>query len=245
MKTDRTVFAALASVTLGMLLASAPAAAETLTVVSDNWCPYNCAAGSSLPGYGIEILQAIFEPQGIKVVYSNIPWEKALEETRAGKYGAVFGAARKDVVGYVVPEEETGMSVSTAFVKKGSAFRYAGPESLAGKKVVQLAEYYYDDGGKLDTWIAKNPASVTVVSGDDPLASAMRKVLTGEVDVMFEDKLVFARVAKEKGLVDKFTEAGTVFELPIYVGFAPNRPESKKYAQIYSDGIRELRKTQK
>lgn len=225
------------------LLAPGAAAADTLTVVADSWCPYNCTPGSASPGFGIEILQAIFEPKGIKVVYTTMPWAQALKDVQAGKFGAAIGASKKDAAGWPLPEEETGISKQVLFVKKGNPWRYTGVESLAGKKLGVIEGYLYDSGGKLDTWIAKNPASVVVASGDDPVGTLIRMLLTGEVDALVEDQLVFNLNAKSKGVTDKVQEAGTAFELAIFVGFSPAKPQSKRYVEIYNQGIRDMRKS--
>lgn len=222
------------------------AAADTLTVVADDWCPYNCAPGSKTPGFGIEILKAIFEPQGIKVVYSNLSWAEALKETKAGKYGAVIGAGTTEVTGWVFsPQDPVGISTSNAFVKKGVTWQYKGPESLAGKRVGVIEGYTYDAGGKLDAWLEKNRGAVVVASGDDALEQLLRMLLLGKVDLIFEDVLVFNLVAREMGIADKLQVAGTSFELPIFVAFSPAKAESKRYSEMFSNGLRELRKNGK
>lgn len=225
-----------------------PAGAQTpatLTVVADQWCPYNCDPASNAPGFGIEILKAIFEPKGIRVVYTTMPWTEALKETKAGKYSATIGGTKKDYATWVCASEETGISRTTAFVKKGSPWKFAGVESLAGKKVGVIESYMYDSGGKLDAWVASHPSSLVVATGEKALEDLMRKLLLGEVDVVFEDQLVFNLRAREKGLTDKFQDAGVEFELGIYVGFSPARPESKKYVEMYDQGVRELRSSMK
>jgi polar amino acid transport system substrate-binding protein len=237
------LFLVVASLFGSSLLFPGAAAADTLTVVADSWCPYNCVPGSAAPGFGIEILQAIFEPKGIKVVYTTMPWAQALKDVQAGKYGAAIGASRKDAAGWPLPEEEIAISRNALFVKRGSTWRYTGPQSLAGKKLGVIEGYLYDSGGELDTWIEKNPASVVVASGDDPLGTLVRKLLLGEVDALIEDRLVFNLKAKGSGVTDKIQEAGVAFELPIFVGFSPARPQSKRYVEIYNQGVRDMRKS--
>jgi polar amino acid transport system substrate-binding protein len=218
---------------------------KTLTVVADQWCPYNCVPNSATPGFGIEILKAVFEPKGIKVVYSNMPWTQALKETKEGKYAAAIGGTPKEFEGWVLPEEPTGTSRTTAFVKKGNPWRYSGTTSLAGKKVGVIEGYTYDSGGKLDTWIAQNPKSLVVASGEDALGILLKKLLTGDVDLILEDPLVFNLNIKDRGLAGRYEEAGIAHEVTILVGFSPARPESKRLAEIYTQEVRALRRNGK
>jgi polar amino acid transport system substrate-binding protein len=229
---------------LFMLPTEVPAA-DTLTVVSDQWRPYSCVPGSDMPGSTVEVVQAIFEPKGTKVVYRTMPYEEVLKETKAGKYNAVLNGGRKEFEGWIVSEEESGIARFMAFVKKGNPWRYTGLESLAGKRLGVVQGYRYDQGGKLDTWIADNSRSVVAVSGDNPLEILQQKILLGEVDVVIDDAQAFNFVANAKKLNDKFQEAGLVHELPVYIGFSPARPESQKYAEIFTQGIRELRRSMK
>ena len=83
-------------VVLGLALAVlspvATAGAETLTLVADEWCPYNCTPGDEKPGFLVEIVKKVFEPQGFTVDYKIVPWARAIRDTRAGRYSAILGA---------------------------------------------------------------------------------------------------------------------------------------------------------
>ena len=50
-----------------MIVCSASFAAETISVRADVWMPYNGEPGAEKPGYGIEILKAVFGPQNIEI----------------------------------------------------------------------------------------------------------------------------------------------------------------------------------
>ena len=224
----------------GMLsIAITASAGETLTVVADEWCPFNCAPGSAKAGFGIDILKAVFEPKGITVAYSTMKWETALKETAANKHGAVIGSFREDTPGFAVPDEEVGINIQVAYVKKGNPWKYAGPTSLAGKKVGLIEGYTFGHG--IDEYLAAHPAQLVKVTGESALPALMRKLLLGEVDLVFEDSFVFALKQKELGLADKFQEAGRMEGNQVFVAFAPGRPESKRYAALLTAGIRELR----
>ena len=104
----------------------------------------------------------------------------------------------------IVPDEESGIARFAAFVKKGSPWRYTGPESLAWRKLGVVKGYQYDRGGKLDNWIAGNPGSVAAVSGNAPLEALQCKLLQGEVDVVIDDVSAFHFAADGRKLDDRF-----------------------------------------
>lgn len=49
------------------------ARAETITIVADPWCPYNCEPGSDEPGFMVEIARRVFAEAGIEVRYETVP----------------------------------------------------------------------------------------------------------------------------------------------------------------------------
>jgi polar amino acid transport system substrate-binding protein len=58
------------------------AGAETINIVSDEWCPYNCVPGSDRPGFGIEIAMEAYAPHDIQVNYTTQDWDAAVEDTK-------------------------------------------------------------------------------------------------------------------------------------------------------------------
>jgi len=68
------------------------AIAETFTVVSDYWCPYNCEPSADPEGFGIDILRQAFEAKGITVEFILKPWDQALAVVESNQYHAVMSA---------------------------------------------------------------------------------------------------------------------------------------------------------
>ncbi|MEN0036446.1 MAG: transporter substrate-binding domain-containing protein [Cellvibrio sp.] len=66
---------------------SAPALDRTITIATGEYPPW---VGSSLPhnGYVNHIINEAFASQGLKVEFVYLPWKRAFEETRQGKFDA-------------------------------------------------------------------------------------------------------------------------------------------------------------
>ena len=47
------------------------AAADTISIRGDMWCPVNCDPKAERPGYMIEIAREVFEPKGHKIDYQK------------------------------------------------------------------------------------------------------------------------------------------------------------------------------
>lgn len=234
-----------------LLIIAFPAftSADTITVKADAWCPFNCEPGSDDPGYMIEVARIIFQKAGHELVYGNMPWSRSIDHARKGKIDAIPGASKGEVPDFVFPEEEFGASMTYFFVRKGSAWRFKGVDSLAGIRIGVQDDYEY--GGGVDEYIEKNreTLSVQVVKSDDPVTLNIKKLLKGNIDAYPEDKLVFLYNAKSMGILDQVEEAGMIpvesqedlESTKIYLAFSPANPKSARYAEILSAGIREMR----
>ncbi len=235
---------------LAPLLAAANiAAADTITIASDPWCPYNCAQDAENQGYMIEVLKVILTKAGHQLRYENMPWSRCLDHVQKGKIDAVVGATKGEAEGSVFPDEEFGVAQIVFHVKKGNPWRYNGPESLKKVKIGIQADYEY--GPVLDNYIAanQNTPNVQPINSDEPLVLNIRKLLKDRIDMIPEDRAVFGYTAKKMGVADQLETAGkremlTAEDLEsslVYVAFAPGKASSKVYAKLFTDGIREMR----
>jgi polar amino acid transport system substrate-binding protein len=231
---------------LGAVLVSglSPLRAETITLCADNWFPYNGAPGATPAGYVIEIVNAITEKNGDKFDYQIMPWKRAVAVAEKGEINGVIGGLVTDTPGFVFPEEPIGLSGTSAFVKKGSNWKYDGVASLKDKKLAVVDSYSYGDD--IDPYIKENMANgklIDVNAGEAPEALAIKKLQAGRVDVYVSDPNVFWATVKTMGLgADEFVLAGEVAAPdPIFIALSPKRDDSKAIAEKITTGIREMR----
>jgi polar amino acid transport system substrate-binding protein len=226
---------------------SASIQAEVISLRADEWCPYNCTPGAEMPGYMIEIAQAVFGNAGHTIDYQILNWSRAILETRAGRHTAIVGAAKGDTPDFIFPAEPLGVAQVVFWVKKGNAWRYQGLESLAQIKIGVIQDYDY--GEELNAYIAahkKDALQVQILSGLDALELNIKKLALGRVDAVLEDQNVFQMKAHALGMMDLFENVGpgveTSFEEnAVYIAFSPTQPKAQEYAQFLSEGVQTLR----
>lgn len=226
----------------GLVFSGSAANADVITLRADEWCPYNCAEGADKPGYGIEIAKEIFTKAGHTLDYKTMAWARALEDGRKGAIGAVIGADKTEAADYVFPAEAIAVIDNTFVVKKGGAWKYAGPASLEKIKLGAIQGYSYS--GEVGNYVsanAKNAARVDLVGGDNALEMNLKKLAASRIDATVDAKPVLAYKLMKLNLADKVDFVGSVDPSPIYIAFSPANPKSKEYAAVLDKGLAEMR----
>jgi len=217
---------------------------ETITVRSDNWMPFNGDPEDPFKGYIIDLMKEIYEPQGITIDYKLLPWNRALNGCQAGEIGAVVGAYAEDVEGFVLPKEAVDYSAEAFFKLRGNSWEYQGIASLESQSLGYILDYATN--ADLIKYIDKHKkdAKVQLVGGDNPLEMNIKKLLAGRVTVVLENYSVIKYKLAEMNLGDdKVTFAGYIDDVkrPMYVAFSPKVANSKKYAELFDKGFKQLK----
>lgn len=218
--------------------------AATVTLVADVWCPYNCEPGSAEPGFMIEIAQKSLAKAGHTVDYKNLPWSRAIDETRKGKYDGIIAAVKDDAPDFVFPENQIGLNSSVFLVRKGDPWRYTGIGSLSGVAVGITQDYAYEE--EFDAYAAanlKDSTKIQAVSGDDTLSSNLKKLDAKRIGALLDDAAVIGYRLGVEGKQEVYEIGGRLRSAPAYVTFSPAKPSSAEYAKLLSDGVVELRQS--
>lgn len=234
----------LASVIAGIAVAvNAPAA--TVTLVADQWCPYNCEPGSERPGYMVEIAQRALASAGHSVEYKTLPWARAVIETRRGDHDGIIAASRDgSAKDFVFPEQAAGSSINVFLVRRGEAWRYRGVESLAAVRIGVVLDYSYEQA--FDQYLAahRNDSSrVQTEPGDGALLRNLRKLGSGKIGTLIENQAVLEYRLAQLGEREQFEFAGVLTERASYIAFSPAKASSAEYARLLSEGIGTLRRS--
>jgi len=212
--------------------------AVPITFAADEWCPVNCEPSSDRPGYMVEIVRTILEPQGYEVRYVTLNWARALLYTRSARFDAVLGALKGDAPDFIFPVEPQGETRVGLFVRASSDWQYLSEASMEDQRVGLIRDYAYGDA--LETLITER-ARPSYAGGDHPLELNMLQLQAERIDIIVEDVNIFRHTASELGLTDAFRLATTFSREEIYAAFSPNSSRSQHIADVLSAGMKELR----
>jgi polar amino acid transport system substrate-binding protein len=240
---------AVALLPVSTLASPTSAPTKTITVAADKWCPYNCAENDKKPGYIIELIRKALEPLGVKVVYKVIPWSDAIERTRKGEFDAIVGANTGDAPDFIFPDQLQGISLNLVWVRANDPFHYSTSESLKGKKLGIVRGFSY--GKEMDKFISSSIAEPnhTIMKSHSSTASEdnIKKLLSGELDVILEDKNVVQYYFSSRGMPIALKPAGNPVNLKnhqdtfVFVAFSPANPDAKLYAEALSKAVVTMR----
>jgi polar amino acid transport system substrate-binding protein len=232
---------------LCITLSATVARAETITLVADEWCPYNCAIDSDAPGIMVEIAKKAFEPEGITVDYKIIPWARAIETVRSGQYNALLGAAYGDAEGFIFPTTPQAMMRNSFYVKKGNSWSFKTMESLNTISLGVIASYSYGD--EIDAYIARYSDTmprIQIVTGEDAAQRNIDKLNAGRVDALIEASYVMEYHLKQRGMSDTIITAGMLpasMQDRLFIAFSPSHKDSKRYVAILNKAMERMKRT--
>jgi polar amino acid transport system substrate-binding protein len=229
---------------LGLSRRAAAAEDRVVTLLADEYCPFNCAPGADPPGFGIEIARRILEPHGYVVVYEQTDWDAALRRVRGGEADAVIGAFKSDAPDFVFPGEPFGRSNFCYYVRPGFEWTFRGVPSLSGVRIGVIRAYSY--GAALDRYVAEqgHGPRVFIADGVRPLATLFEALGRGEIQVLVEDGAVVAYHLRRNPRESRVREVACEGAGSLYVAFSPaarRQARSQKLARLWDQGLAALR----
>ena len=222
---------------------------KKITIVADEWCPYNCEENASLQGFMVDMAREIFAKKGIEVEYKVVPWERALDMTKNGTYDGTIAVNLKEGSSLILPKKEQAISKYEFFILDDNKWEFNGVESLKGHSLGCVSGYTY---GSIQNYIDTHRTDNTIIqeiNSDNASTINLKKLLARRVNVIIEDSLVMNSListtsnrfnVKSGGFLTNTPDKNTDY---VYIGFSPNKPYSKHLAQILSDGTIEMEKS--
>ncbi len=214
-----------------LLALGSNACADTITVRSDYWFPYNGEPGSAQEGYMIDLLRLAAAASGDTIDYRLMDWELALERSLTGTSDCVVGAIESDapnhlrssapwgrsqnvVYGLVVDanaihevvgaisNEPLHSSQNAAYALDGKPIKLKQVADLKPLRIGVVQDYAYGDA--IDEVLAADDAQVSRVEASRrafPLL--VMKLVTRKIDVLIEDENVASAGLKQLGLSNR------------------------------------------
>jgi polar amino acid transport system substrate-binding protein len=224
--------------------------ANSLRVIADRWCPYNCDVTAKQPGYMVEITKEIFSQANMEVKYKILPWSLGIAEVTRGETDAILGMDKLEGKGLIFPQESLGNYTLKIYAKTGSKFNYTGPNAFDGMVLGIVQDYSY--GKAINSYISSTGGNkrLFVVSGEEPVATLVNSLVAGKIDLFIEDGSVTAYYLKLHNLASTVSEVGQISltdtagapVIPsLYLAFAPSHAQSQHLSTLFDEGIKKLR----
>ena len=206
-----------------LVVGSFSAEARPLVLVADEWCPYTCGP-SPLPGYMVELVEAVAKESEKKTTYRLMPWTRALSEARNERADIILGLTAADAEGFVL-SEPVGQDISCFFRPTQQTWPYRGFEDLKGRKVGVIQSYSY--GKDFDSFMQSHPQSVRAMVGLNPLLRNFRLLKTGRLDLVLENKYVTQRLLSRYTELNGIESIACLDPMPLYFGFSAKSVEGR------------------
>ncbi len=219
--------------------------AEVITIRADPWLPYNGVGLRKPDGYMIDLAKRIAQINGHTVNYNNMPWDDAIAAVRKGEYDCVVGAAKDDAEDFAFPAESWGKSSNAFWGMAETTWRFTGIDSLESIRLLALEGYSYSE--TLDAYIAAHSTDGKVMM-INPIRraanTAVSNLVARKAEVFVEDINVMQQTLRGMQMQDRVINLGALDELTdVYVACTPAKPRGAEYVQMFSDGIKALRKS--
>ncbi|THB81308.1 MAG: hypothetical protein D3926_02715 [Desulfobacteraceae bacterium] len=125
-------------------------AKESLTIITDDWPPYEYEANDRIVGFSTEIVEAVLKDMNVKISSLRIyPWARAETLAFSGKVDMIYSASKssKRLEHCHFPDEPLIISPNVLFIRKADVgkLRFDSFSDLKGYRVGIVRDYAYTD----------------------------------------------------------------------------------------------------
>lgn len=217
---------------------SAFAGDQTLTLVGDSWCPFNCSDQPEDRGILVERAAAALAEEGYGVNYIEVPWTRSIIGVREGEYDAIVGTGPSETPDFNFPPEPLAIAHHSFYTLPSRAWKYQGLESLKDVRIGVIQDYSY--GGLYEDYIKKhqdNPNRVVTLSGDRVLPRLIHMLSLGRIDALIEAERVLNYHFVSTGQDNTLRHAGLAYQEGLYVAFSPALDNGQELAAALDRGM--------
>jgi polar amino acid transport system substrate-binding protein len=229
-----TLFIALG--TFLLLSFSGPVSAiEEISFTTVNWEPYS---GEFLAGYGVgsAIIEEACLRVGLKATFRFLPWKRAMEEVKRGKYDALFSAYFSEKRSQVYGVSKAYMSGPLVLaVRKGAQLAWDGTvRSLEPYRIGVVRGYVNTEEIDKADFLIKDEATSDLLN--------LKKLLGKRIDVIVIDKYTAIHLLKSNSTLEGNVQDIEFLDPPldmrsIHVMFSKNMPDWEKHLEMFNAGL--------
>ena len=232
---------------LWLSIAIKPAQAKTLTVVSDEWCPYICD-DRVLPGFLVEIVNEIARDNDLKVKFTLMPLARALNLAKKGQVDILLALTSQHIADLQLQQSQLsfGGLYNDFYVRAINPWRFQSIAHLSASlkdNVILGTINGYHYGEQLNQLLKSNTAHVFPASGNSPLAKQLKMLQMGRLDILLDSRLT-VQYQLSKLPKSSIIYAGSQGEFtPLFLGFSSLL--STEQVQLFDNGLMTLRQSGK
>lgn len=227
---------------IALLLAASPAwaAPRALILTNGEWPPFmsgNLTGGGSMS----RVVSAAFQLEGYAVEYRFVPWSRAYEEPKSGRYaGSIGWAPNEERLKWYVFSDPVLTAEMVFFHRKERSFPWTTLSDLSPYLIgTTRADFYSDEfaalqkSGKLRT----DPA--------DEEMDNFRKLLAGRIDLfpiersvgLYLMNLHFSGAEQEQIGYDSHA----FWQAPLHLIISRKRPDAASLVTAFNRGLKKLK----
>jgi len=226
-----------------VFVATPPAVAAPLRLVTDQWIPYENLSDADAPGFSTEVLTGVFASMKQEVSFEEFPWARAARLVFRGERDALFTAFYDEERARYChfPKEPLARDKWIFFVRAADAGRlkFSSFSDLLGHDIAVLR------GASIspEFWaFAREQRSIRETASDEV---NMRMLEAGRVDYVVASFVNGMRLIRSLGLEGKVAPllSRSLKEDDLYVIFSKERV-SPAFVESFSDALRRFKQTE-
>ncbi|OIQ51524.1 Bacterial extracellular solute-binding protein, family 3 [Pseudodesulfovibrio hydrargyri] len=238
----------LTSLVLLALLLPFPAYARDVDVATSMYCPLACDP-SEAPHDGImhEVLRRTFEGTKYRLIFHEMPYVRAIQETLDGRYDAISYAGTAHAEDFIFVRNLDMINVVQFATRADSAWQYQGVESLDQIRF-SIPKGFRTGNSEMDDYLARyerDPSRIKMTSCDNPTmaqCSNLECMLNDRIDAMLVGSLAFRFITRQAGVADRVrVDPEPVAMFYNRIAFSPRSPDGEELRGMVERKIREMR----
>lgn len=227
------IFTALYSAIFISVAFSSVAFSTEITVVTEQYPPYEYIENNKWSGHDIEIVKEASRRLGIKPVFKELPWKRCLKNVEEGKSEAIISLIKTPERSDYLFFPSANISYEKNVIFGHKKIKINGLDDFKGKLIGIQSGYSY--GKEFDNHknIKKDPSfSQTML---------LKKFDADRTNYIIGNEAVLIYLNR-KAQLKPIKQVYTVSEDPMYIAFSKKHPEGKELSEKYNKALNDMKK---
>lgn len=217
--------------------------ATALTLVSDLYCPYTCAAGAPHEGYLVDLVRAATADTPVKVVYAVYPWERALVMVRQGQADGILAVSQRRSAGLLRSSVIGFDTVAITSLTPLTPLQHVGFDWLNDYRL-GVVTFPLAPANAYEHYLAsrkiREPGGVVTVAGENASALLVRMLVAGRVSAAMENPQVVRHLLHKEFPDLAFWQQQLTEPRPLFIGLR-DTPANRVWLAQFEAGLARMR----